>query len=72
MTKHEIRKTKAELADLISRANISGHTDALIQAHQGMMLIEIAAQLAELNEHLSSVIGGKGYAAEKCLDMRVR
>jgi hypothetical protein len=70
MTKHEIRKTKAELADLISRANISGHTDALIQAHQGMMLIEIAAQLAELNEHLSSVIGEASVSARKRVEVR--
>jgi hypothetical protein len=70
VTKYEIRETNKTLARRIESRPINASPDSLIMAHMGMMLTEIAAQLAELNEHLSSVIGEASVSARKRVEVR--
>jgi hypothetical protein len=66
MTPAEMRGANVKLAFQIERASGADHIDRIIQNHQAIMLTEIAAQLAELNQRLDSVItdGCRGVECE--------
>jgi hypothetical protein len=65
MTKHEIRAQKLEVT-----CDVQVDQVAPIVADCAFMLREIAAQLAELNEQVASVIGRPSVTADRRLEVR--
>ena len=55
MKAEEIRKSANDVAEVAKGIGSPEQYPFILQAHQAQVLTEIAAQLAELNEHMAAV-----------------